>query len=114
ASLGPGSYAPLSTPSSTPSLSLSCSEQTSSSCQPSLSSGVSGHLSTLSRMPSPSRSFGASTGQPWFSGGPGRFGHLSSLSSTPSPSLSVVSIFTTSGELLTVTVLGPQSLDSAM
>ena len=66
-----------------PSLSLSGSGQPSSSSKPSLSSGSSGHLSTRSGMPSPSRSRSSESGQPSSSSKPflvsGSFGHLSSL-----------------------------------
>src|ERR1700743_2397148 len=75
-----------------PSLSLSGSGQPSSSSKPSVSSGSSGHLSTLSAMPSPSRSVSSASGQPSSSSKPflvsGSFGHLSSLSRMPSRSLS--------------------------
>src|SRR6185369_13928255 len=62
------------------------------SSKPSLSSGSSGHLSTESGMPSPSRSSSTLSGQPSSSWKPffvsGSFGHLSSLSGMPSRSLS--------------------------
>src|SRR5678816_4915452 len=75
-----------------PSLSLSGSGQPSSSSKPSLSSGSSGHLSTRSGIPSPSRSRSSWSGQPSWSSNPflvsGSLGHLSSLSRMPSRSLS--------------------------
>src|SRR5678815_4542307 len=74
------------------SLSLSGSGQPSSSWKLSKSSGSSGHLSRLSGMPSPSRSFFSPSGQPPTSSIPssssGMSGHLSSTSAMPSRSLS--------------------------
>src|SRR5204862_122739 len=72
-------------PSGMPSLSLSGSGQPSSSWNPSLSSGWSGHLSLSSVMPSPSLSLG---GQPFSDSGPNSLGHLSRRSGMPSSSLS--------------------------
>src|SRR4029079_5404299 len=74
------------------SLSLSGSGQPAWSSKASLSSGSSGHLSTRSGMPSPSRSRSSESGQPSSSSKlflvSGSFGHLSSRSRMPSRSLS--------------------------